>query len=372
MAQVINLPQLQQNEGPKEVLSTDTTLESLYAEAIDIHDNSIDYVVNKANSLTNFKYKTSDFNGDWGSVMFIPDIKLSNVDSYTGIYDLTRYSLGQLCSKLGVPVKYIEKCLHEGREPLVAENLNDWLQDYNKDLLIRGYKDSVRGILSTKYSMCDTHEILDIVNSSLGREQYTVKGAYLSPERFHMRLVSTETLPIEGEDLFAGITLDSSDVGRSTVSCNFFIYKQVCTNGLIIAKHKGELFNQRHIGITPDEFKEGFKKSLDIVPDLVADMVHIINNAKSTEDSLIGKLDLSDEEMVNMVIENNLKNNVAESISHKWNLSKESSEQVLHLVVNKYGNSKWGLINSITEVAQKYTLETRIQLEKLAGEYLVS
>ena len=43
-------------------------------------------------------------------------------------------------------------------------------------------------------------------------------------------------LPIDGEDLFAGITLDSSDVGRSGLYVRFFIYKQVCTNGLIIPK----------------------------------------------------------------------------------------------------------------------------------------
>jgi hypothetical protein len=37
----------------------------------------------------------------------------------------------------------------------------------------------------------------------------------------------------------------------------------------------------------------------------------------------------------------------------------------------KYAPTKWGLINGITEVAQDFTLETRLQLEEIAGNMLV-
>lgn len=38
--------------------------------------------------------------------------------------------------------------------------------------------------------------------------------------------------------------------------------------------------------------------------------------------------------------------------------------------MNKYGTHDWGVINSLTEVAQDYTLERRIALERIAGDLL--
>ena len=38
----------------------------------------------------------------------------------------------------------------------------------------------------------------------------------------------------------------------------------------------------------------------------------------------------------------------------------------------KYEDNIWGLINSITEVAQDFTLERRLELERIAGNLLVA
>ena len=51
-------------------------------------------------------------------------------------------------------------------------------------------------------------------------------------------------------------------------------------------------------------------------------------------------------------------------------LSDEGVNKVIELSNNKYGFSDWGVVNSITEVAQDYTLERRIELEKIAGSML--
>ena len=75
--------------------------------------------------------------------------------------------------------------------------------------------------------------------------------------------IENEMLNIDGEDLFAGITLDSSDVGRSGLSVRFFIWKQVCTNGLVISKSAANLFRQKHIGITHEDFATGLKEGLE-------------------------------------------------------------------------------------------------------------
>ena len=53
-------------------------------------------------------------------------------------------------------------------------------------------------------------------------------------------------------------------------------------------------------------------------------------------------------------------------------VSDDGAKKVIELVRNKYGNSKWGYVNALTEVAQDYTLERRLDIENRAGAILVA
>ena len=53
-------------------------------------------------------------------------------------------------------------------------------------------------------------------------------------------------------------------------------------------------------------------------------------------------------------------------------LSEESATKVLNLMQAKYDTTRWGFINGITEVAQDFTLEKRLDLERIAGNLLVA
>ena len=324
------------------------TLDGLLTRAQQIEAEAEDFMVVKANSKSIRMNETA-------GITFIAE------DGIIRDLSLSRYSLGQLSSKIGVPARYIEKCVDSGRIDLAQDNMNSWLEDYNKDLFIRGYRDSARGILSSKYSVCDTPEILQVIDDAVDLSNYKIKGSYLNEERLHLRLVGRDMLPIDGEDLFAGLFVDSSDVGRSILTVKFGIYKQVCTNGLVIARAGGTLFEQKHIGITSEEFHEGLIKSLVNVDELTEHAVEFVKLAKS-KSSGYDTMNISQTEMDEFV----------EQIRHKTNLSVESATKVINLMQTKYDSSKWGLINGITEVAQDFTLERRLELEKIAGSLLVA
>jgi hypothetical protein len=59
-----------------------------------------------------------------------------------------------------------------------------------------------------------------------------------------------------------------------------------------------------------------------------------------------------------------------ESIKAKTRLSDDHVDKVVELMQTTYTPSKWGLINSITQVAQEHSLERRLELESIAGEML--
>lgn len=53
-------------------------------------------------------------------------------------------------------------------------------------------------------------------------------------------------------------------------------------------------------------------------------------------------------------------------------LNEEGAKKVVSLMSEKYSNNLWGLVNGITEVAQDYTLERRLELEQIAGNLLAA
>lgn len=346
MAEIITLPQ---NEEIKEVIDTrPKTLDKLIIKANDIALNSHDFMVRKANT------SCIRFNETAGITFIAEDGEIRN-------FQLSRYALGQLGSKIGVPARYLEKCVSSGRIDLAQNNVNSWLEDFNKDLFIREYNGGIRGVLSNKYSVCDSHEILKAVDDAVDLSKYKIKGSFLNEERLHVRLVGKEMLPIDDEDLFAGLFLDSSDVGRNILTVKFGIYKQVCTNGLVIARAGGTLFEQKHIGITAEEFHKGLVASLQNVDLLTENAVEWVRRAKHRDNhwSAVSEYEDDIEEFVAY-------------IRQKTNLSDESAHKVIDLMQTKYEDNRWGLINGITEVAQEFTLERRLELEKIAGNILVA
>lgn len=334
----------------KEAISTaPSTLSTLMKKAMEIDNLCTDYNIKKADSNVNIR-----FNEDAG-ITFVAE------DGVVRKSMISRYALGQLSSKIGVPARYIEKCVNSGRLDLAQDNVNSWLDGYDKNLFIREYDGRIRGVLSDKYSVCDTPEILKVIDDAVDLSTYKIKGSYLSEERLHLRLISKEMLPIDGEDLFAGLFVDSSDVGRNILTVKFGIYKQVCTNGLVIARAGGTLFEQKHIGISSEEFHQGLIASLNNVDLLTEHAVEWVRRAQHRDNHWSSASRYEDDI-----------NEFVAYIRDKTNLSEENAHKVIDLMNTRYSDSRWGLINGITEVAQDFTLERRLELERIAGTLLVA
>lgn len=341
---VVDTRELLSLPTPKSKVSFD----DLYHKARDIQSLCIDY------NVSNVSYQNMGMDRDVGGLIYKPDN--SPAFRHSG---MTRYAMSQLCNKLGVPIRYLEKCIDNGMIELAAENVNAWLEDYNKNLFIREYNGKIRGVLSDRYMTLDTPEIMDVVADVVDSSNYSTKGYFLSPERFHARIVQNTMMNIAGEDLFAGIQIDSSDVGRSTLLVRFMIFKQVCTNGLCVSRGSGVLFEQRHIGISIDDFRSEFKESMSRIPVLMQSAMDFVEEARKPDDR----------HNISRFTESQMKDFV-DRMKLKTKLSDDSVAKVIHMMQEKYSPTRWGLINSITEVAQDFTLERRVELEKIAGDML--
>jgi len=266
--------------------------------------------------------------------------------------NMSNLATSHLCGKLGVPSRYYTKMVETGHSDLARENLNAWFPDDKRTFFVRQYEDHARGILSGSYSQFDTPEILKEVAEVFDPKTFDLKGSFLSEERLHLRLVQKEMLPIDGEDLFAGISLDSSDVGRCGLYVRFFVWKQVCTNGLIIAKSSAKLFTQKHIGITSEDFREGLRAGLENIEEVK----RVVTDQIIATGKIPMKTDM--EELI-------------KDIKTATLLSDDMAQKVIDIATAKYASTNWGIINGITEVAQDFSLERRLQLEEAAATMLV-
>ena len=264
-------------------------------------------------------------------------------------FEMSNYAFSQLCSKVGVPAQYMKKCIYEGKTSLVDDNINSWIRTHDKDLLIRTHKEKVRGILSTRYSIFDTPDILEIVNEEMDPE-FKLKEFFMDEEKLHARFVLPEYL-IDGEKFVPGIQIDSSDVGRNTLSMKLFIFNEICTNGLVVSVGQGDLYTRKHIGITPIDFKNEVRESLKLYPQMIEEVkdLFIEKRGKNLNSIQISK--------------------IIHKVQEELHLSEETTKSIIQLVPN-YGSNVLGLTSCLTEQAQLYTLDRRLEIERFAGNLL--
>lgn len=289
------------------------------------------------------------------------DHKVSAKDIHIGPIDLninfaghsipmSQLAAGHLCGKLQIPSRYFNRMAEAGFTDMAAENMNRWLQNSEKKLFVREFDGTARGILSDHYSVFDAPDIVKTVKQIYG-DRFQVVGSMINEERMHLRMIENQMMDIDGEDLFAGVTIDSSDVGRSGLKARFFIWKQVCTNGMVISKASGQLFKQKHVGITSEDLGSGLAAGLESFEPL--------------KESLTEKIKETREIPVDTDIES-----LVEEIKEATQLDDDSCNEVITFMTANYSPTRWGLINGITEVAQKFELERQLELEEIAANML--
>jgi hypothetical protein len=326
----------------------------------DIKDRAADIEALRADYYVRDVAKNLWMDSNDGTISFCHDLPGSG--PATANMHASSWALSQLSVKLGMPSGYAEKCIERGHPDLAASNVNTWLTEQNgskrkksTDYLVRSYDGKIDGILSSGYTAFDTTKILGVLEKTIDVKDYHVVGSYISDERMHLRLIRDELLNVDDEDLYPGIFIDSSDVGRTALHVSFGIWKKVCTNGLCISKVGGVLYHQRHMGITPIEVETELVSRMKMIPELISRSENIIKNARGE------KLNFNDEKVFEKMVHD---------IRRLSNLSEDNAVKVIELAKARYGMTRWGVVNSMTEIAQNFELDDRIRIENAAGRLI--
>lgn len=279
--------------------------------------------------------------------------------------DITQYAFNQMCARLGVPAAYMQKCYDAGKPELALENLNNWRRDAEpKPLFLRSYEGTVRGILSNRYETFDNDRILDCMDTVMKMPEYSgryeLNSFFMNPDRVHMRFVNFNE-PVytdSGSKLYSGMTISSSSVGSQAFQIKYFLYRFACHNGVVIAQKTGVLHRQNHSHEFEPHYYEQIAAQLE--------KIDILNEECS------GRLLAADQKKLSESQMESLLNSVRQNL----HLGRENSAEMNLLrktLEEKYPErTKLSVIHAITENAQRFTLDTRMEHEEYAGRLLMA
>lgn len=285
-------------------------------------------------------------------------------------FNILPFATLQLCHKLGMPYKFFNKLDNMGYDmsQLLLDTMNGLARRYKGQLLLRTVDSHIRGVLTPKYRTFDTNELLDVFSCAssninfLERDSLVVRGLYQGLDLFHMRFTSSEKAKcLQDKDLYFGMQLTSSDVGRSSIRLDFFVFKRICTNGLCLKLLDNCLYDQRHIGVTKDDVYLGLSAAFDSFPRLVNLATDLINRGSQASIVESGILASSESQAAKKQ---------REQMKRYLAVGDEDLDALARITIRNYEPTVWGYVNAITEYSQRFDVIRRMDLENKAGKLL--
>lgn len=270
--------------------------------------------------------------------------------------DITEDAFQQLCTRIGgAPAGYLTKCAENGMTDLAVQNFQAWAEQYHTPMLFREYDGSVRAALSAQYERYDSWKILKELGYTIDEQRFEPVQVHLSPERFTARFVDYTPLKVSNDksEMFAGFSVSSSDVGDGGLKIVFFLYRFVCRNGMLIPSSNGVAYRGSHRG---QEMRMSKIASFSGVFNSIDTVIEEIPAQISAKQHKLSSVDLK---------------YLLATAKAKVRMTDENAQAVTNLIGTVYPQTEWGFMNAVTEAAQNYELERRMELEQFAGGLLV-
>lgn len=304
---------------------------------------------NKRDYLVDLK----SINVSENNVYNYPDMEVDHLT--VGKLSLTDHSLNQLCGKLEIGTQYLRKCLPVSQQ-LVAHNLNFWIdKSKDKELMLRTYEvepdgspyetiREARALCSNRYKRIDN----DVVaNHSLNKlMDFGMSIKYVNYDRDTLNITAVnpkmEGEVKKGDVVQSGVTITNSEIGSGSLVIQPFIYRLVCTNGMVAPRYLNKFYS-RHVGkIVIDASKDD-------------QYITIIDKMQKQID-LIGSKDVWDESFDGLVksTKEKVNSHQIEQIAKRHGVSNEERAQIFdrlnHYVGETFVTTKYDLANAITNM----------------------
>jgi hypothetical protein len=242
--------------------------------------------------------------------------------------------------------------------------------------MVRTVDGTVRGLLSSKYRILDSYDMLETILPVAQEKGLQVVSSEVTDRRLFIKLLSpkltSEVKP--GDAVQYGLTVSTSDVGAGSVRVEPLVYRLVCQNGMIA----NTAIRKFHVGKSQGDGD---------VFEILSDRTKEVSDAAfwlQVRDIVLASLDPKNFEQqvdrlrtaAGLQIKNFDLPEVVELTMRATGLTGENKKNSI-LAALASGNegaglTQWGLINSITRAAQsdEFDYEQSIEMERAAGAIL--
>lgn len=273
----------------------------------------------------------------------------------TDVGSYTDFGLRSFGNKVRFPAPFVQQVAEtnpELAEEIITDRVHQYFQNSTNPFVARYFGGKVAGVVSDKYAYFDDDEVIDILaDSPLSKLAYVHTS--VQPERLHLRAIDADhPFKIEGDEsnLYFTYFIDNSMVGGSSFKVRVGIYRQVCSNGLIVAGQDFTVCRQIHLG--KRDIAAKFNENVAFLSEKREDLIQAIQDSAQTQSK----------------IEELTEDFQKDYLARKLNASNKEVDKVLELYHLTYkGKTKWALTNAITEFARDIKdVERRTYLESLA------
>lgn len=294
--------------------------------------------------------------------------------SQTHAYGLNAWSGTQVANYTDIPKQYFDRISKEN-PGLAAENVNHGLSRAPKkeSRMVRTLDGKVRGFLSSRYRILDSHDMLEAVFPAFQNKGMEIVSSEITDSRLFLKALSPKlTAEVsKGDAVQFGLVVSTSDVGGGSVRVEPLIYRLVCLNGLIM----NTAIRKFHVGKNQAE---------EDIRELLTDKTRELSDAAfwaQVRDVVLGSMKEENfhqqVDRLRVAANDEIKNfdlpRVVELSMKAVGISGDGKKNSI-LAALASGNegaglTRWGLVNSFTRAAQseEISYEESIELERAGG-----
>ena len=328
-------------------------------------------LVELAQELLDQQANKRDFHASTKSLTMVPSGEFQlDVNTGTEMMPATSYAHAQMASKLSIPKVYYDRMLKDSPF-LLANNVNHWLEKRQEETsLIRTLRGQMRAFLSNRYRIVDNHDILEMVIPELAQMGSGIEiiSCQVTDEKMYLKVINknVEAAIAVGDPVQAGFILSNGEIGNSSISVEPFIYRLVCTNGLILKDRKQRKNHAGRVNENADLYASDTLQAIDDafklkIRDLVRNAINISTFQEAVTDMQGAKS--------NLITGNPVK--AVEVTAKAIGLSENESGLVLNHLIRSGDLSKFGMLNAVTRTAEDIeSYDRATEIERLGSSVL--
>jgi hypothetical protein len=277
----------------------------------------------------------------------VPDISFASLDRMRigGDEHTLRYiAQKSICWRLGIPYNYLYRCPPE----LQAEQMNHWIKNEKREQLFVRFDDQeVRAIFTPRYKPVDNFEVLARLDE-MGYGPDTQVQCHHDSEFMLLSIPDGKrSFKINGDRMTPGISISNSEVGLASLSVSCFIFRLVCSNGMVAKTEISASY--RHV-------------STKILTELPQICERVADGLGKQKDRLKLSLESPVADPI-MTIGN---------FNRQFALGESEKEAVAWAWPQEMGETMFNVVNTYTRAAamQGLSAESSFRLQRVGGEVL--